>query len=218
MVRYNFEVLILLLGFFSCTHQSQGEIYPELVTERNLEELYDRAKYEVYKLNSIPPFAESSLAVSYPKDIARTEKYRLDMLLKSYQEKGKREKDLQALAATIGEENLRNFWELDLDFHKNPDNLKGDTTKFVFFAKTLSNGFNWSSLSPTQIYSIWFSNGNIIGAEEGSGIVYDYSDLETKSNDQAFISIIENGKGVNPWLKWYKATYIEGKKLSNLKK
>lgn len=50
-MQLSFITILLLVLFFSCKKQKSE--YPEIIIRHNLEEQYDLAKWELYKLNCV---------------------------------------------------------------------------------------------------------------------------------------------------------------------
>ncbi len=187
-------ILCLAFSLSSCgkdTHRFQN--YPEIITKYQLEDLHDRAKWEVYKINML---YGNDYLVNFESDSVTKKFYSLFKVegLKLLQSK-------EALQHIVGKNNVLPFLNADLVlFETDSSNIfQGGEIILTFFPKR-GKGKRWQFVEG-RCFSIIFDEETIVGC--GDYIAIDYPIQNRKKDDQQFIQLLKEKKDSNPWLDWY---------------
>lgn len=200
----NFITILLLILFFSCKKQKSE--YPDIIVRHNLEEKYDLAKWELYKLNCVieekgnqvdylvPEFGEEDNHKLYRKESEKLKKHGKDLW-----------KNKSKVEEIYGSENVFDFISCELIFPTNDSSFifKEDKIELSFFPKCdeRKNGFVKKHI---RFYiTIVFENDEIV--ECGHGRIFSpYSKSEQFFLEEKFIEIIKKRKDkIHPWILEY---------------
>ena len=187
---YFFKLSIIL----SCNHSS-FEDYPEIIKLNKLGDIYNEAKWEIYKLNStygkgnLPEFV-----VNFPNDsifnkFSSISNIELDSKLK--------------IEKFLGSENVINYIEVELILEEVDigAGINEDEIWFKFVNKA-NNKKYWHKPSLVGlVHSIGFKKEKVIGYGYNDSVYY----IEKyEESDESLERLINSGIKVNPWLRWYK--------------
>ncbi|MFK8007747.1 MAG: hypothetical protein AB8H03_15320 [Saprospiraceae bacterium] len=201
--------ILLLVLFFGCEKQKSD--YPEIIVKHNLEEKYDLAKWELYKLNCVieengnkvdylvPEFGAEDNHRHYRKESKRLKKEEgIDIW-----------KDRSRVEEIYGKENVFDFITCELTFPRIDSSMifKNGKIELSFFPECVEweNGFVKKYIR--SYFTIIFEDDKII--ECGHGRFFSpYPKSEQKRLEQKFIKIIENRKDkIHPWILEYYQNY-----------
>ncbi len=207
MRDFKIITILLLVLFFSCKKQKSE--YPEIIVRHNLEEQYDLAKWELYKLNCV---IESEYEMDFVVNIESDSVYiKYSNLRKEYHKKGENifEKRL-ILNDVFGEKNIVDFIECELDWIEEIDSSKifnNDEIRLTFFPKKNDREY-YQKLHGDLCYTVIFKNGNLKGCGCGDYIEWDFDNRNQTLREEKFIEIIKNRKDkIHPWILEYYQNY-----------
>lgn len=204
-------LLITLINLLSCQSKTEkkteGKIeYPKFFIENNLTKQFDRAKWELYKINCtsrrnrkvdyIVNFPENDSIFSGKYSNMR-KKYGYNTYL-FYQ-------DIQNARELFGEENVAKYISCDLDFFGDVDTTKrniNDKRNITFFPKPINKGHKYFQ-KPVRgyAYTIGFQEDTIsfVGFDDYYEMNF-YDINKSTLSDKEFIKMLDTTKNVNEWL------------------
>lgn len=197
-------ILIYLIGFSCCENKFVPD-YPAIIERNNLQDLYDKAKWEIYKLNTIK-VTESN--IDYLVSFGGNDSLLMSFYKKigEYQKRGDNlSEDKEELIKFFGHENVKEFLNAELELFDNDSSeiYKEEEIYLSFFPKN-EKGKYWQSPSLKICYAIVFKNEEIIRAGCNDYYEFEYPIGLQKSSDIKFLKLIAKKKNLNDWLTWYK--------------
>jgi hypothetical protein len=191
-------ILCLAFSLSSCgkdTHRFQN--YPEIITKYQLEDLHDRAKWEVYKLNAL--YGPACL-VNFESDSIAEKFYDIYLV-----EGNNLLKDKAEVLDIVGENNILLLLQAELVFFEGGSSeiFREGETVLSFFPKK-EEGKHWHLNIGMLCYSIIFDKeGEILRYGCGDYMEVEYPLEDQKEDDKQFIQLLKEKKDSNPWLDWY---------------
>lgn len=199
-------VALFLLFFISCNNTHSE--YPEIIVKSNLQEKYDLAKWELYKLNCVienEKFDSDFLVHMMGDSVERN----YHKIRKEYKKQGKDlAEDRLKLRGIFGEDNIADFIECEIQTPKellDSTHIFKDNEVYITFFPIInkSSAFNFK-LKGSLYYSIIFKENQIERVAHGR-FEHEYPKEAQQQLEGKFINIIKNRKGkIHPWiLKYY---------------
>lgn len=200
----NFITICLLALVFGCS--SEETIYPEIIIRHKLEEQYDLAKWELYKLNGL---IENEFETDFVVNIEN------DSIVKNYisikkDYEGRGENILlerEVLNDIFGEKNIVEYLECELTWIAEIDSSKifrGDEIRLTFFPKKNQREYYNNLANGGLCYTVIFENRELKGYGCGDYLEWDYVKENRILREEKFIQKIENQKDqIHPWILAY---------------
>ncbi|MFK7770656.1 MAG: hypothetical protein AB8F94_00900 [Saprospiraceae bacterium] len=190
--------ILLLVLFFSCKKQKSE--YPEIIIRHNLEEQYDLAKWELYKLNCV---IENEYGTDFLIKIETDEDYKA--FNKNYLLK-----DKQKIKEILGNENVIDFIECDLEWFGKIDSsriFKDDEIHLTFFPKC-NGDKNFSTKIGGLCYTIIFDPKEKVRYGCGDYLEWSYEKEIEEFYEKEFLKILKRkNKKIHPWILEYYQNY-----------
>jgi len=202
----NFFITILLLVlFFSC--EKQKSEYPDIIVRHNLEEQFDLAKWELYKLNCVDGNDTKNAFLFKFENEARYDSF-LEVR-ENYRISGKDfRKDKSKLIEILGKENVVDFIECELEWLEILDSskmFKDDEIHLTFFPKCNDDRSFIHKLGGLGLcYTIVFKQDSIIRYGCGDYREWSFTKFSKKYYDEGFLKILKKrNKKIHPWVSKY---------------
>lgn len=200
--------ILLLVLFYSCEKQKSS--YPDIIVRHNLEEQYDLAKWELYKLNCV--IEENGNQIDYlvtefgVEDKHKKYREESDKLKKQSKEIWK---DKSRVEEIYGNENVFDFINCELIFPQIDSSkiFKNGTIELSLFPKCDEQKIGFVKNHNRFYVTIVFGNDEIV--EYGYGRFFSpYLKSEQIFLEQKFIEIIKKRKDkIHPWVLEYYQNY-----------
>jgi len=193
-VRVINNILLLLVLITACSKINQQEIYPKIIVEHGFEELYDRTKWELYKLNSLPEFGGSDFVIEY------------DSILES-----KFYSNSELALKLLSRDETHRYIECDLKFFYNEKFpiKQGDTITLSFFP-TYNLNDNLTKPIGDLVHTISYVNNQVIEVRIGRRtwpINEEHLAIAQKDFTQYLSEM--NDIEMSDWLQKHKSNYLD---------
>lgn len=184
---------LMCLIIYAC--QNNTKEYPKEIIENNLTEHYDKALWELYKINSLKEFGRVDYVINFDEEV-EDKIYTFDSLKGYYSIDRSLLNSMDSLLKSFPNK-VKYYVECELAYlsHERYPLQYNDTTRMTFFP-VFDKLDRLQKISGTQYHTIYFINDTIceLGFGDGKSIEFSEKYLNLKEND--FIKYLENKEDI----------------------